>query len=164
MTWSAAMAIGALLVSLAVGVVVHESLHLLVLRRAGVECSLTFESARDWRSFDAPLTGDLASVELESIPPSCTRWHFRTAALAPLAMVFVAGGYVTLVQLGLPAETLPGSLALIGWLAWALPSPADFASVWDTDEALERLAGPESDDGRLGPSRLLITIASVLGW
>lgn len=147
MIWSAVVAVTALLCSIAVGIVVHECLHLLVLRRAGVECSLTVESVRDRRSFDALVAGRLASVELESVPPSCTRWDLRAAALAPLAMGVVAGGYVTMVQLGLVADTLPGSLALIGWLACALPSPADFAVVWHTDEALDRLGMAEWDVG-----------------
>lgn len=136
---SAVVALVALLVSLATGVVVHEALHLLVLRRAGVDCSLNFESTRNWRSLRALVAGRLASVELDSVPPSCSPWHLRIAALAPLGMVPVAGSYVTLVGVGLAADTLVGSMALVGWLACAIPSPADFAIVWRPEETIDRI-------------------------
>lgn len=137
---SVASALVALLASVTVGVLVHESLHLLVLRRAGVDCSLTVESTRNWRSLHAVVAGRLASVELESVPASCSPWHLRLAALAPLGMVPVAAGYVALVDGGLAADTLIGSMALVGWLACAIPSPADFAIVWRPHETVHRLA------------------------
>lgn len=137
---SVALALIALFGSLFLGIVVHESLHLLVLRRAGVDCSLTVESTRNWRSLQAIVAGRIASVELESIPSSCSPWHLRLAALAPLAMVPVAGGYVALVGGGLAADTLVGSMVLVGWLACALPSPADFSIVWRPEETINRVA------------------------
>lgn len=139
MVASVALALLTLLGSVMLGLLVHESLHLLVLRRAGVDCSLRFEPTQNWQTLNALVAGRLASVEMESVPASCPPWHLRLAALSPLVMVLVAGGYVALVDGGLAADTLLGSMALIGWLACAIPSPADFAIVWRPGETLERL-------------------------
>lgn len=141
MLWSAALAAVALLASLAVGVIVHECLHLIVLRRAGVNCSLAFAASRDWRGFRNLAAGHLASVELESVPETCSAGRLRLAGLAPLAMVPLAVGYVALVQYGLAADTLVGSVALIGWLACSLPSPADFAIVWEPEKTRTLVGG-----------------------
>lgn len=146
MPWSAVLAVGALLASLAVGVIVHEYLHLIVLRRAGVNCSLAFASGRDWRGFRALAAGHLASVELESVPETCSARRLRLAGVAPLAMVPVAGGYVALVQSGLAADTLVGSVVLVGWLACALPSPADFAIVWQPEGTIRQLPGSNATE------------------
>lgn len=138
---SAVLAVVALLTSVAVGVMVHECLHLIALRRAGVTCSLVLAPRREGRGFDNLATDHLASVELESVPETFSPGYLRLAGLAPLAMVPVAAGYVALVQYGLAADTLVGSAALIGWLACALPSPADFAIVWRPVETMRQLSG-----------------------
>ena len=127
----------ALLLTVAAGVVAHEALHVLVLRSAGVRCSLAFRTAREGSGFQTLVSGSWASVEMKSVPDDCPNWRLRVAAMAPLAMLVPVGAYAWFVTSGAATGSLTGSMVVIGWMACALPSPADFSIVWHTEEARE---------------------------
>lgn len=127
--------VGALLVTVAVGVTVHELLHAVVLRSAGVDCSFDVLPADEDRSGFASLaTGAVATVGIESVPSACSPWRLRLAALAPLVMLVPVVAYAALLLGGQVTETRLGSIVLIAWMACALPSPADFSIVWYPEE------------------------------
>jgi|AntDeeMinimDraft_5_1070356.scaffolds.fasta_scaffold00216_13 hypothetical protein len=127
-----------LLLSVVGGVLVHELLHVLVLRSGGVRCSLVLRRVRgEQGGFQTLVSGSWASVEMKSIPAECSNWRLRGASMAPLAMLLPVGAYAWAVTSGHAAGTLFGSMVVIGWMACALPSPADFSVVWHTDEARE---------------------------
>lgn len=127
----------------AVGIVVHELLHAVVLRSAGVECSLSlFPDGTGTGGFETLVSGSLASVEMASVPSNCSPWHLRLAAMAPLAMLVPVVAYGVLVTVGSLTGSTFGSVVVIAWMACALPSPADFAIVWHTEDALT-LAGDD---------------------
>lgn len=124
-----------------VGVLVHELLHAAVLRSAGVDCSLRFrpenEAAEGFRTL---ATGALASVGIESVPANCSLWRLRVAALAPLAMVLPVAAFAWLLGAGSLTGSPLHTLVVICWLGCALPSPADFAIVWHTEDLRTRAA------------------------
>ena len=129
-----------LLLSVTVGVLVHELLHVVVLRTAGVRCSVAVRPAGDGSGFQTLVSGSWASVEMESVPTNCSLWRLRAAAMAPLSMLLPVGVYAWFVTTGVVTSSLLGSMVVIGWMACALPSPADFSIVWHTDEAREMVA------------------------
>ncbi|MCU4800199.1 hypothetical protein OB920_07440 [Halobacteria archaeon HArc-gm2] len=125
-----------ILLSVIGGVLVHELLHVLVLRSGGVQCSLVLRRVRgEQGGFQTLVSGSWASVEMESIPADCSNWRLRGASMAPLAMLVPVGAYAWAVTSGQVTGTLFGSMVVMGWMACALPSPADFSVVWHTDEA-----------------------------
>lgn len=123
-----------LLVTVAVGLVVHEWVHAAVLRLGGIEYTVSYFPGR--RS--GPL-GLLASCPWAVVRPNPTggepAWLLRCAALAPAllaAPVFVVG-FVGDGWLASPLATA----AAIGWLACSLPSPQDFSVAFYAHRALE---------------------------
>jgi hypothetical protein len=141
---TATFGVAGLFVSLVVGVLIHELLHVLVLKTAGVRCSLVLRPAgTDSGGFQTLVSGSWASVEMESIPATCSLWRLRAAAMAPLAMLLPVGGYAWFVASGPAGESLVASLVVIGWMACALPSPADFSIVWHPAEARALVAEGE---------------------
>lgn len=137
MSGSLAIAGLALAATLAVGVLVHEWLHVLVLRRGGVDCSLTFESTAEAASgLETLVSGSVAAVRLEAVPATCSDRILRAAALAPLVMLVP----VAALALAAPGFDAPLTAAVVvGWMACALPSPADFAIAWHPADARRHL-------------------------
>lgn len=147
MNGSTILAVVVLPLAVTIGLFVHELLHALVLRTAGIEYKLAFGSNRnDHGHFRTLVSGSLAAVQLQSVPPTSSSWHLRLAAMAPLAMLLPVGVCVSLVAGGVLSESLHGSVALVGWMACALPSPADFAIAWHPEETQEHLGGQDADD------------------
>ena len=118
--WAASTAV---VLAVACGLVVHEWSHALVLRLANVEYSLEYFPDRS-----GGVTA-LASTRWAVVRPRPTgrepAWVLRVAALMPLSLAvpvfgFGAGGYLS-------GDDLVVTLAAIGWLACAIPSPQDFS-------------------------------------
>jgi hypothetical protein len=121
-----------LLVTAAVGIVVHELSHAFVLRLAGVSFRLEFMPRRTDSTGRLPnLQGPLARVRPTRLPEDLSPWHVRLAALMPLCLAvplaFVVSGV-------LPDPFAAGNpilkAATIAWLGCALPSPRDFSLLW----------------------------------
>jgi len=110
-----------------VGTVVHELAHVTVLSLLGVPYDV-----RVFRRDDAG-SGRLSGALVSVVPDHTTdrTAGLRVAALMPLALAVP----LLLVPLGVVPDPfvtgdLPAQLALVGWLACAIPSPQDFSVVW----------------------------------
>jgi len=140
-------AVLALVVAVCAGTVAHELLHAVVLRTAGVGFEIEwFGGARAGRL--GGFVGTWASVRLRSVPEGLPAWQLRAASLAPLVLAVP----LLAVPAGLAADPFTREApvlqaAAIGWLACALPSPADFSLVWDAD-AIVADPGELVPDGR----------------
>ena len=148
-----------LLVALAVGVCVHELLHVVPLRCIGAEYTVTVLPADDgapssadgtsktadgtpsvgeddapatvWATLQSALTGGLVRVEVTHLPRDAPDWVVRVAALLPVVLAVP--------MLLVAAGVLPDPVAandhlatalLVAAAACGLPSPADWAVVW----------------------------------
>lgn len=130
--------VGAFVLAAAVGfgTVAHELLHAGCLRAAGVPCEIR-RGGTEGGGLGGALVGALASVHPTRIPEGLAAWQLRVAALSPLALAvpLLAIG-AGLVPDPFAGENLLAQLALIGWLACALPSPRDFGLFWHADAVL----------------------------
>lgn len=133
----------ALLGAVALGVVVHEALHLAVLRAAGVRCELQLDGSGGHL---AGFGGALAAVRLRSVPAAPLT--LRVASLAPLALL--------LPVLSIPAGVVPDPFAtgnvvaqgaVVGWFACALPSPADFSIAFHAEDLVGGPRDAPSSEG-----------------
>lgn len=124
-----------LVLAVCAGTVLHELLHAGVLRAAGVPFEIQWLPEGDG-GLAGPL-GPLASVRLRAIPADLPAWQLRAASLAPLALAAPL--------LAVPAGAVPDPFAadavvlqaaVVGWMACALPSPADFSLVWRADDVV----------------------------
>lgn len=135
-----------LLLTLAVGTVLHELTHAAALRLAGIDYDLAFLPAAPGEAgFNGSVTQTLATVTPRELDHTQPAWHLRLSALAPLSLL----APLALLGAGLipdPTTTsnLVGRALVIGWLACALPSPQDFSIVWHADTVLarQRESGP----------------------
>lgn len=127
-----------LFAAVSVGIVVHELAHAAVLRAAGVDFEIQWLSGGAGSRLGAGVTGAWASVRMRRVPAGLPAWQLRLASLAPLTMVVplvaVAAGVVPDPFAG---DDLRFQLAVIGWLACALPSPRDFSLVWYADRVIQ---------------------------
>lgn len=114
-----------------VGIVLHELLHGIFLRAAGVSFDIRWFHGDTSGRFRALFFGTWASVSMRSIPNGLSPWKIRAASLSPLLL--------TAPLVGITAGAIPDpfagdnlvlQLAVIGWLACAIPSPADFSLFW----------------------------------
>lgn len=126
------VAVAVVLFAVGTGTVVHELLHASVLRLAGVGYEVRWLHGGRAGRLGAGLFGTWASVRMTSIPAGLDPWQLRFAALSPLCLA------APLVAIGLgvvPDPFASGNLylklAVVGWLACALPSPQDFSLVWN---------------------------------
>ena len=129
---------GALLLTLAAGIVVHEFSHALVLRALGVPFDVAWLPDRGRSdAMGAGALGRWASVTPRALPRDLSPWGLRVAALAPLALATP----MALIVLGIlpdPVQTgnLPLVAATLAWFGCALPSPQDFSLVWHAEAAI----------------------------
>jgi hypothetical protein len=125
----------ALATAVVVGTVAHELSHAAVLRTLGVPCTLAWFPDDDGTPLRAALTGRWAVVTPRPASDGVASWRLRVAAMTPLALVLPL---VPVLVGGVPAPvaSLPLQLAVVGWLACALPSPQDFSVLWYADRAL----------------------------
>ena len=142
--------LGAVLVLVAtigIGTVAHELSHALALRAFGVPYETEWLPSRDEGLVLGRFVGRSPSVRLRNVPHNLSPWCLRIAALMPLLLAVpfalaLLGVFPDLLQTG----DAPLSAAAIGWLACALPSPADFSLFWYADRVIDR--GVEYFDSR----------------
>lgn len=128
------VALAALVGSLLFGVFAHESAHAVTLRALGIPYTVSWGPTVGAERFG--IAGALASVT-PAAETGTAPWKLRLSALMPLALVApflpVLAGWV-------PDPVATGEiwlrLAVIGWLACAIPSPADFAVVWHPADSI----------------------------
>jgi hypothetical protein len=135
------LAVCSLLLSVAAGLLVHELAHAAALRASGIPCDL------EWFPEGAGLLGGgpvgrWATVTPRRVPADVAPWRLRAAAMAPVSLTFP----LALVALGaVPDPLATGGLALqlavVGWLACAVPSPQDFSVLWYAERALPTTRG-----------------------
>lgn len=118
-----------LLVAVAAGTVAHELSHAVVLTAFRVPYRIEWLPAREEAGLlRAGISGGWASVTPRSIPSGLAPWRLRLAALAPLAL---ASPFALVLAGVAPDPFATGAVhlqaATIGWLACAIPSPADFS-------------------------------------
>lgn len=125
------------LVAVGTGTIVHELLHATFLRIAGVHCEVRWLYGGRTGRLGAGLFGTWASVRMTAIPDGLAPWQLRLAALSPLLLAapLVAIG-VGVVPDPFASGNLYLELAVVGWLACALPSPQDFSLVWDAPSVI----------------------------
>lgn len=122
----------ALLLTLAVGSVVHEVCHAAVLTAVGIPFRVVWLPNSRSRAFDA-----LASVSPQpGTDPS--PWGLRLAAIMPIWMVAPVGlALLGIVPDPVSAGDTIGTAILVGWLACALPSPQDFSVCFYAHRAIQ---------------------------
>ncbi|UPV74165.1 hypothetical protein M0R89_16695 [Halorussus limi] len=134
-----------LLATLAVGVCVHELLHVVPLSFTDAEYAVRLlpsdESAADarrhtaWTTLQTALTGGLVRVEITHLPRTTPEWVVRGAAVLPLALALpfalVAAGVL---PNPVAAGDHLGTVALVALTGCGLPSPADWSVVWHGSE------------------------------
>lgn len=128
----------ALLAALAIGTVVHELLHASVLHAAGVPVAIEWFGDRTAGTLGSFLGGALAAVQLQSVPAETAPRTLRIASLAP----FVLALPLLAIPAGLVADPFAtgdpvAQAAVLGWMACALPSPADFSMAWHAETVVE---------------------------
>lgn len=139
-----------LLVALAVGICVHELLHVVPLRWIGADYTVTVlpadrasetddsipstdddTPATVWATLQSALTGGLVRVEVTHLPRDAPDWVVRVAALLPVVlavpMLLVAAGVL---PDPVAANDHLATVLLVAAAACGLPSPADWAVVW----------------------------------
>lgn len=127
-----------LLLTVGVGIVVHELSHVAVLSLFGIQCDIAIGPDRAGTSqFGANIPGTWASVTPREISPGTSAWALRLSSVAPLVLavplVAVATGLVSdPLQAGDPLL----SAVTVGWLACAIPSPQDFSVFWHAEQAV----------------------------
>jgi hypothetical protein len=148
-------AVGALVVLVAAGTVVHEYLHAFTLKTFGIPYTIEWFSGRD-RSLRSWLSVRWATVTPDSAPADASAWQLRLAAMAPLSL---AAPFVLVATGVLPDPFAYGTvsleLAAVALLATAIPSPADFSLFWYADRVLAERVGTEENRGGADPPRPL---------
>ncbi|UPW00176.1 hypothetical protein M0R88_16885 [Halorussus gelatinilyticus] len=124
-----------LLVTVAVGVCVHELLHVVPLSFTDAEYAVTVFPSDGESAFQSALTGSLVRVEVTNLPDATPDSVLRGAALAPLALALP----LALVAAGVlpnPVATGDhfGTVALLALTGCGLPSPADWSVAWHGSE------------------------------
>ncbi|WP_338727953.1 hypothetical protein [Haladaptatus sp. DJG-WS-42] len=121
----------ALLASGVAGIIAHELSHALALSTLGVSYRIDWAPARDDGLLSMVFFGKLASVTPQAFPATRAPLRLKIASMMPLTLLLPLAG----IPLGvLPDPFATGNLtlqvALIGWMACAIPSPQDFSVLW----------------------------------
>ena len=127
-------------ISVVVGTIAHELSHALALRSFHIPHVVRwFPDRGESGSLSMGLRGRWAMVTYGSVPATVDPWKLRVAAMMPLTLTLpVIVVYLGLVPVGPIEGNLIVSFAAIGWLACAIPSPADFAIFWHPEESIDR--------------------------
>lgn len=125
----------ALFAAVTLGTIVHEHLHASVLQIAGVPYEMHWLAGASDATLGSGLLGTWASVEIRSLPDGLAPWTLRAASLSPLLLAVP----LLAIPAGLVADPFAGDhlvlqAAVLGWMACALPSPADFSLVWHAEQ------------------------------
>lgn len=126
----------ALLLALAAGLLAHELAHATALRALGVPCDVAWFPDEDGL-LGGGLLGRWAAVTPRVDAGRVAPWRLRVASMTPLALALplvavAAGAAPDPLAAGHPAPRL----AVVGWLACALPSPQDFSVLFYAGRAL----------------------------
>jgi hypothetical protein len=129
----------ALLVTLVVGICVHELLHVLPLSFTDAEYTVSLlpntggntSSPTGWTALQNLVTGSLVRVEVTRVPDATPDWVLRMAALLPILLALP----LALVVAGVVPDPIAtgdhvSTVALIALTGSGLPSPADWSVVW----------------------------------
>lgn len=134
------LAVFVLLPSVAVGLVLHEWLHALVLRLAGIEYDIVFAGEQTTGVLSGMLSHPWAVVHPQPTGEE-PAWHLRLAAMSPVLLALPTLGVATgLVDV--PAQPAVTAI-LLASLACAIPSPQDFSVAFYAHSVLEDIAKPE---------------------
>lgn len=136
----------ALLLTVALGTVVHELSHALALEAFDIPYEITWFPTENDGLRACGSIGALASVSPERTDRKLTPLGLRTAAMMPVVMVIP----VVLTLVGVLPDPVAGgntigTAVVIGWLACALPSPQDFSILWYADRAVQTQRGSPSN-------------------
>ncbi|MFC4450413.1 hypothetical protein [Halorussus aquaticus] len=128
----------ALLATLAVGICVHELLHVVPLSLTDAEYAVHVLPSGDGSSLQTALTGGLVRVEVTHLPDATPEWLLRGSALAPLLLALplalVAAGVL---PNPLAADDHLRTAVLVALTGCGLPSPADWSVVWHGSDLAE---------------------------
>ena len=134
----------ALFGTLAVGICVHELLHLVPLHLADADYAIRVlpdgeatgttdapTESTPWTTLQSALTSGLVRVEVTHVPRTTPDWVLRSAAALPLTLALP----LVLVGLGVLPDPLASgdhlaAAVLIAVTGSGLPSPADWSVVW----------------------------------
>jgi hypothetical protein len=135
-----------LVATVGIGTVVHELLHVAVLRASGVDYELRWLHGSGADRLGGGVFGTWASVELRAVPADLPPWRLRVASLAPLLLAApLAGIAFGVVPDPFAGDALLVKLVVVGWLACSLPSPQDFSMVWHAGEIIDEGYVPIAD-------------------
>lgn len=132
-----------LAVSVICGTVAHELSHALALDAFDIPFDVDwFPREEDNGAPHLGIIGQWAAVSYDARDISVQTWKIRVSALMPLTLA----APLLMIPLGILPDPLAhgnlhASLALIGWLACAIPSPADFAIAWNPDRSIAMASG-----------------------
>lgn len=130
-------AVGFLALLVAVGTIIHEFLHAIILRAFGIPYTIEWFTVSHMSSLQSWFTVKWATVTPGSLPADVSPWQLRLAALAPLS---IAAPFVLVIAGVLPDPFAQGTLTLklaaIALMASAIPSPDDFSLFWHAERVL----------------------------
>lgn len=130
----------ALIATVGFGLIAHEFAHAIVLSYFEITYVIRWFPG----NHESPISrfgvpGSFATVTPQSIPEDVPAWGLKLSALAPLALalpfLLVLAGVVP-DPVGTDNYILTSMV--VGWLACAIPSPQDFALVWNPQAVAER--------------------------
>ncbi len=126
----------ALLVGLIAGVIAHELAHAAALRAFAVPYTLEWLPGRE----EGRLLGlDGWAAVTPHANANTAPWQLRIAAVTPLGLALPGLPIVLgVVPDPLAAGSLPLALGVVGYLACAIPSPADFSVFWHPRQSIQR--------------------------
>ncbi|WP_332898486.1 hypothetical protein [Haladaptatus sp. CMSO5] len=129
----------ALLASGVAGIFAHELAHALALSALGVSYRIDWLPARDDGLLAMIFFGKLAAVTPQTFPAARAPFRLRVASMMPLTLLLPLAG----IPLGIlpdpfATENLVFQVALIGWMACAIPSPQDFSILWYARRVVNR--------------------------
>lgn len=129
------------LVTVAVGMIVHELTHAAVLHSLGVPYDLDWFPESDASGgLGAGLLTAWATVTPRRVPGDVPPWGLQLSAIAPLALALP----FALVFAGVLPDPVSNNVfvtaATVAWLGCALPSPQDFSLFWHATAVVNEYA------------------------
>jgi len=131
-----------LVAAVSLGLLAHELAHALALRAAGVPYELTLFPGDGRGRLRSAVAGQWATVRPRVPAAGAAPWTLRLSAMMPLALL----APLALVPAGVVTDPFAAGhpvaqAAVLGWLACALPSPADFSVLFHAERALDEERG-----------------------
>lgn len=124
-------------ISVAIGLVAHELSHAIALKWFRIPHEIEWLPDRLSSGLSLGFGGRLAVVSYHRVPSDLAPWKLRLSSLMPLLLTIPVIGVAVAGGAGLVVSEAPYlELAIIGWLACAIPSPADFAIFWHPQQSI----------------------------